>query len=226
MARRLKAGKRVLADDKFTMLDGEWNNEDINHYGHRLYGITPMDIYVHYSDGPLSMKEEVPQNICDRRFPSRPVMLNNRDKHHLALAGGLYSYHTNPQNMADLYGYIVQKYNAFARKFNIFYGPQIETEKVKKAKTVKKGRIAFYIHSFSTISPSGSRCLWKVTVKTKDEDGNPVRVALLAEIDGYDAANFPYDEVLYVADTMAIDECTMTRKVVNSMVCQLSPLAK
>lgn len=217
-ATKLRGGNRVIGPLEMVTLDGKWNQTDIAKTGHRLYGITTMDIYVLYTKGSLDDSEEIPSNVCDRRFANRPEMLNFRHKQQLVLAKRLWCYRDSPKKMANLHKFLTWSYNKFIKKYNVLYK--------KTEKSLRYGRASFYLYSVITIAPSGHRCLWRITTKTKDEDGNPIRVAILAEIDGVDAVMYEFNDALDIAGNMAIDECKMTQRAVNSMVCELSPMAK
>jgi hypothetical protein len=214
---KLAGGYRVLASPKFNFIDGKWGADDFAAVGHQLYGICTMDVYIFYCAGILDKPIEIPKSICDRRYPNKPEMWNLRHKEQFAPGKRLWCYRDNPKKAIKLHGYMRKICNQQFKKIAKYTGTIIEPYSMS---------VNFYIYSFMTIAPTGERCLWKVTIKSKDEKNQPIRVPILAEIDGIDAGIIGYDKATEIAGEMAHGECEMTSKHVNSQVCVRSPLAR
>ena len=216
--KKLISGKRVIAPSKFCFLDGSWGAKATSKHGHRLYGICTMDYYAFFHKGFLDDPIPVPDEVCDRRFNDKPECWHLRHKEQFAPVKKLWRYHTNPMKSYKLYPFMLKTCNEFlakiGRHLNITNMPVLE-----------KGH-QFKLHSIVTVTRGGDRCLWRSTTKAEDDEGNPIRVPVLAEINGADAATFSYTYVLNIAGSIAVDECTMTSRAINTPVCIQSSFAK
>ena len=203
-------GKRVLANPRFNIMDGSWDDTDIAACGHRLYGIVTRDIYSHYEQGEFDRFSKIPDSICDQKHISEPAMVHLRDKRQPAIGGRLWCYKQNPSKVRGLHKYLVSLVNF-----------QRSNYKVKRV-TIKDS--AFQLFSFVTISANGYRCLWKITVKTKDEANQPVKYPILAKINSHDAGLHTFSEQLRIAGDMTYSECDMKNRKFSTLACSLSNL--
>jgi len=205
-------GKRILADPKFNVLDGSWDDRDFAKFNHALYGIMPADIYSCFEAGSEDRRELIPSYVCDSYFKHRPPELHLRDKRQPTIASRLYYYRENPRKVRTLHKYLLSKVNEQRLTCGM---PKLA---VKKA--------IFNIKAFTTISPCGHRCSWSITTKTKDKNNQPIKYPILMKIDGIDACLFKHIKVASIADKMVYDECKMKKRVINRPVCELSAMAK
>jgi len=209
----MKEGKRILADPKFNVLDGSWNDRDFVEFGHALYGVMPADIYSCYEAGENDDFVDIPPHVCDSYFRHKPPRLHKRDKSQPTLAGRLYYYKENPSKVRTLHKFLVKEMN--------------NQRAQKRMKKIDAKDAVFNVKHFITISPSGHRCKWVITTKTKDENNQPVKFPILMTIQGTDACLYgTFREVISIAGDMFFDECKMKKRVVNTPVCELSAMAR
>ncbi len=205
----MKEGKRLLADPKFNVLDGSWDDRDFVKYGHALYGVRTQDLYSFYQTIPDGdYPAEIPDDVCDRRFKNRPERAKMRDKEQGVMSGKLFRYRSNPAKVRKLYNWLLNELNEHRRKRG-FLGRLKGEDK------------QFKLDSITTISPTGHKCLWRITEKTR-KDNQPVKFPMLAKIDNIDACNFSFKEVLSIAGSMAFDECDMERREYSTLACKMS----
>jgi len=208
----MKEGKRILADPKFNILDGTWDDRDIAKCKHALYGIVIQDLYSHYKTGDHDYPVNVPDHVCDRRYKNKPVRVRMRHKEQAVMGGILFPFKENPNKIRHLFKWIVDEINKHRNRFGV-------------AKLNKDG-LYFRLEAFTTISSTGHICLWKITTKTKDVNNQPVKFPILQEIDKIDACNFTFKEMLKIAGIMTFDECDMERKEYTTMACKYSKLTR